>query len=481
MRQEASIERTSTGAPLGLGDASMLDAALSSRTFWKELCETVGDMMFETDRSGRICFLSPAIVLGYPSHNLVGHLASDLLCEAGLNPFAAGRPVRMQHVWFRRADGVPALVALSARPLASGGMRGIGIDVTETAAVTRNSAAIVAWRAMLDRVVSRMREEVLTPQILQAGLSEAADCLGAEGAAIVVATPVIANQGIPTQARTEASDLSDAAGSADAVTRLHGVGRGWDEIAPHLRLPPALACVPRQEKFTGTAAGRDLMFCSNHARLGPPSALVLWRRDREGWRDDEHGFADAVAAALRDVMEQDSIQRRITEQARTDILTGLLTRRCFLTEARRRFDRLDRAREPATLISIDIEAFGAFNQAHGDEEGDLALCHVAAFLRDMFRPTDLVCRIAGDHFAAWLDGADMFAAAERAESLCQHGVDLLVAGEPVRLSLSVGLASRVAESLEDMESLLRRADDARQLARRSGTGLWRASQLEIET
>ncbi len=466
MRQEASIERTPRGAPLGLGDASMLDAALSSRTFWKELCETVGDMMFETDRNGRLCFLSPASVLGYASHDLVGHLAADLLCDRDLNPFTAGCAVRMRHVWFRRADGQAVLLALSARPLPSGGMRGIGIDVTESAAITRTSASTVVWRAMLDRVVARMRQELLTPQILKAGLSEAADCLGAEGAAVVAASPGHSRGTEPSY----------------TVVRLHGAGQGWDELAPHLRLPSGIADGVEDGPQAEMIAGRDLLFCSNRTRLGPASALVAWRDGRErGWREEEQDFAKAVAAALRDVVEQDSIQRQITEQARTDVLTGLLTRRCFIAEARRRFDRLDRDREPATLISINIESFRDFNLAHGDGEGDLTLCHVATFLRDTFRPTDLVCRVAGDQFAAWLDGADIFAAAERAESLCHHGVTPIVAGEPVRLGLSVGLASRAAQSLEDMESLFRRADDALLQAKRSGRGLWRASHQEIET
>lgn len=463
MRQEASIERTPAGIPLGLGEAPMIDAALSSRAFWKELCETIGDMMFETDRNGRFSFLAPTDVLGYPAHILVGHLASDLLCDPLANPFAASTRIRMQHVWFRRADGQPALLALSMRPTPSGGVRGIGVDVTHAESAAHAVASTVGWRSMLERVVSRMREELLTPQILRAGLLEIADCLGAEGAAIVAP-------------RTQ----NDAPGTEPLL--LHGTGEGWDELGAQFRIPPAIASGLERDPVLGTLAGRDLMVCSNRTRFGAPSVLLVWRRDRPGnWRDEERAFISAVADALRDAMEQDSIQREMTQQTRTDVLTGLLTRRSFLAEARRRFDRLDRAREPATLVSIDVDDFRAFDQSHGAEEGDRALCHIAAFLRDTFRPTDLVCRVAADHFAAWLDGADIFAAAERAEWLCRQGAVLCVNGEPVRLGLSIGLASRAAQSLEDLDSLFRRADDAMRQAKLNGKGLWRASQQEIET
>ena len=171
----------------------------------------------------------------------------------------------------------------------------------------------------------------------------------------------------------------------------------------------------------------------------------------------------------------------MTDQSRTDLLTGLPSRRSFLEEVRRRFDRLDRNAEPGTLLSIDIDRFGLLNDMHGQDRGDDALRHVAAVLRDTFRPTDLVCRTACDEFAVWLDGADNFAAAERADFLCQNGVTILFDGAPCRIGFSIGLASRPPRSLEDIDSLCRRADLAMMNAKRCGTGVWRASQQEIET
>jgi diguanylate cyclase (GGDEF)-like protein len=369
----------------------------------------------------------------------------------------------MRHLWFRRADGRTAVLALSLRPTRGGGVRGIGINVTDSEAAASDAASSVGWRAMLDRVVSRMRDELLTPQVLRAGLTEMVACLGAEGAAIVAA-------------RVEEG------GHGAAALLLHSAGDGWDELGPQFRMPAEIGSGLEPGPVAGALAGRDLIICANPTRFGPSSALVVWRHQRpERWREDERAFTAAVASALRDAMEQDSIQREMTQQTRTDVLTGLLSRRGFVAEARRRFDRLDRANEPATLLCIDIDDFRSFNDTHGGDEGDRALCHVASYLRDTFRPTDLVCRIAADHFVAWLDGADIFAAAERAEWLCRKGAVLSVDGEPVRLGLSVGLASRAAYSLEEMDSLCRRADGAMRRAKQNGKGLWHASQQEIET
>ncbi len=475
MRHDASIERTVTrSSDARASDAreiSAIDAALASRAFWKDLCEAVGDLMFETDRAGRFVFLAPAKILGYDAHDLIGHLSSDILCGwdrpagAAVNPFAAGGAIRMKHAWLRQRDGSAALFAISLRPTDGGGVRGIGIDVTSDDDMVRASVKAVLFQSTLDRIVARMRDEILTSRIVRAGLQELIACLGAEGAAVVpVSQP----------------DACDAPSRADAMSGpFHGAGDGWDEIAAQ-GMPDLDALSLQPSILSVGAAARHLLVCSNQTRFGPQSVLVVWRRNEQpDWRDDERRLTLGVASALRGVIEQDSMQREISDQSRTDVLTGLPSRRSFQEETRRRFDRLDRDAGPGTLMSVDLDDFGAFNDTHGAERGDDALAHVAAVLRDLVRPTDLVCRIAGDHFAIWLDGADGFAAAERAEWLCRNGITGNFGGLPYRLGASVGLASRPARSLEDLDSLSRRADSAMMHAKRCGKGVWRASQQEI--
>ncbi len=462
MHPKACLAAVGTETDTAGDTGSALDAALASRALWKDLCETVVDLIFETDRSGRFVFLAPAGLLGYQSHDLIGHLASDLLCGwsspnlAEANPFAVSVPSRMQHVWLRRHDGSASLFAISARPVVTGGTRGIGIDVTAEDTTVGTGLKAVLLRAMLDRIQARMRDEVLATRIVRTGLAELSDCLGAEGAAVIV--PPDEPNG--------------------PVTVMQQVGQGWKDIAEHAAsiahpdAPPSIA--------TTDHAGRAILACSSLARFGMPVLLLVWRL-RSGWRDDEQRLAAGVAEQLRSVLERDSIQRELTSDLRTDVLTGLLSRRSFLEETRRRFDRLDRNGHPATLMALDVRAFAGINDRHGIEHGDDALCQVAAFLRDTFRPTDLVCRTAGDGFAVWLDGADIFAAAERAEQICQDGVGVVIDGVAERIEFAIGLACRPGRSLEDLDSLIRRAETAMADAKRAGNSVWRASQPETET
>ncbi|MDD6181487.1 MAG: sensor domain-containing diguanylate cyclase [Desulfovibrionaceae bacterium] len=54
------------------------------------------------------------------------------------------------------------------------------------------------------------------------------------------------------------------------------------------------------------------------------------------------------------------------------------------------------------FILIDIDHFKAINDAFGHQYGDVVLQNIAQTLRDSFRTNDLVCRLGGDEFFAYI-------------------------------------------------------------------------------
>ena len=225
--------------------------------------------------------------------------------------------------------------------------------------------------------------------------------------------------------------------------------------------------------------GRLIMVCPADARFGAVAALVMWREPgSRAWDADERTLASATAAILRVILEHDAIQKEMVRQARTDPLTGLLNRRAFIDEMSRRLTRLEVDGAPGALLFIDLDNFKTLNDTRGHDAGDEALRLVARLLEANVRPMDLVARLGGDEFALWLDGADQFAAAERAEQLRLNGpaaVAHLTPDGTAKITMSIGIAARWPGRYEAVETLMDRADQAMYAAKRSGRGAWRVA------
>jgi diguanylate cyclase (GGDEF)-like protein len=168
----------------------------------------------------------------------------------------------------------------------------------------------------------------------------------------------------------------------------------------------------------------------------------------------------------------------MARQARTDPLTGLLNRRAFIDEMARRVDRLEREAQPGTLMFVDLDHFKALNDCRGHDIGGDALFITASLLRATVRPADLVAWLGGDEFALWLDGADEFATAERAESLRIEGQALAhLSGEhELPLTMSIGITTRWPGQGEEIETQLNRTDQATYEVKRAGPGHWLVSR-----
>jgi diguanylate cyclase (GGDEF)-like protein len=203
-----------------------------------------------------------------------------------------------------------------------------------------------------------------------------------------------------------------------------------------------------------------------------PGGLVLWRAARASpWIESDHDLAAAVAMLLRVAIGSGMGQVGI------DRLTGLPNRRWFLDESDRHIDRLDRDGMAGTLTLIDIDDLRGVNLTLGREQGDRVLIRMAGQLRAMVRPSDVVARVGADEFAVWQDGMDHLTAAERAESLCRRRLfhDL---ADGYGVTFSIGIATRIAGSGEDVRTLLRRAHMTAREVKGKGGGGWRVSHPE---
>lgn len=206
--------------------------------------------------------------------------------------------------------------------------------------------------------------------------------------------------------------------------------------------------------------------------------LVHTRRDgvavvvnsRWALQVDTDGLPFAVLAINRDITERKRAEATLAHRASHDGLTELPNRRLLQ-------DRLEQGvaagcpgTERLALLLLDLDRFKEVNDRFGHHAGDELLRQVAARLAAAVRPTDLVARLGGDEFAVLLPNVQTGDATCLAENLLEIlGAPLVIDGHTVAIGASIGIATWKPPDT-DASAMLRQADVAMYVAKRSGRG-----------
>ncbi len=171
----------------------------------------------------------------------------------------------------------------------------------------------------------------------------------------------------------------------------------------------------------------------------------------------------AIAAIERLAAERDDLKGRLAAAealADRDTLAPVFNRRAFMRELHRTMSAVERYKNPAAVIYVDLDGFKALNDAYGHATGDAVLTHVGRLLRDSVRESDVVGRLGGDEFGVILNRATAEEARAKARALSEllQVTPTLHAGMPHRVAASFGVHAIAA--LEDPEIAIARADEA---------------------
>jgi diguanylate cyclase (GGDEF)-like protein/PAS domain S-box-containing protein len=198
------------------------------------------------------------------------------------------------------------------------------------------------------------------------------------------------------------------------------------------------------------------------------SAMIspLPDRDPEPADDNE----PAYCLVLRDISDKrDLIDHRRTS-AFCDHLTGVANRRAFFEAAELELTRHRRAPRPTALILFDADHFKQINDRHGHPAGDAVLRQLGAALSLTFRQVDVVARIGGEEFAVLLPSSTLAGAAAVAERLRKlvESQPATFDGTPVACTVSAGIAAIDENETLDLDTLIKRADQALYAAKANG-------------
>jgi len=184
---------------------------------------------------------------------------------------------------------------------------------------------------------------------------------------------------------------------------------------------------------------------------------------------DSVGKIFRYVALFTDITEQKNTEALIWSQANFDSLTKLPNRHMFHDRLEQQAKQSNRTGRPMALMLIDLDLFKEVNDTHGHDKGDLLLIDAARRISACVRESDTVSRLGGDEFTVLLTELDDTHTVERiVQDINTKLTEPFKLGEyQAFISASIGI-SLYPNDTEDLDSLLKNADQAMYVAKNAG-------------
>ena len=181
-----------------------------------------------------------------------------------------------------------------------------------------------------------------------------------------------------------------------------------------------------------------------------------------------------LCGTAQDITERQISINKYTQLALYDGLTGLPNRQLLLDRLSLALTHAKRYSEKGALLYIDLDNFKTLNDTLGHDMGDLLLKLVAIRLTSCVRSSDSVARMGGDEFIILLDKIGQ--SSEEIITKAQVVADAILKsfeapfflkGHTYHSTPSIGV-TLFSEQVNDIETMLKRADLAMYKAKSSG-------------
>lgn len=408
-------------------DTALVSSLMESRERWRRLGRATFDLLFETDAHGALTALvplnwsGPLPSLGENASTIWGDRTTSF--DAGVprirevlpnNLYLCALPHQDQEGLLLGSRGgllrLPDTLASTVAPNASAAASRLILDIFRKTPDTRIACqdALDALRSFFD-----VRSAILFTD----------NALGMESTATGTSRwTLMKTSGLPVDAHL----LADFA--------------VFDEPAPCRRL---------KDENDGVA-----LWLTTRLRAVGDLGLFLFRE--QPWSGHEEDAAAFALDLMAGFVETDTLRRHVLETLPIDLASHLLNTRGFLAAIKRRIPRLDQLELPASLMVIRIEGLiDLLNTTDTDRLISITE-QIRALMEKSVRATDAIGRLGVDSFAIWMDSADRFAAAERANRICLHGAPLLL-DDPHHLSIRIGVMCRENGNTERPQELIEHA------------------------
>lgn len=189
----------------------------------------------------------------------------------------------------------------------------------------------------------------------------------------------------------------------------------------------------------------------------------------------QNGVITGAVVVFQDISERKEAERRFRQLAYYDTLTELPNRRLLLDRFDHAVAQAQRFQRALAILFLDLDRFKQINDTLGHEAGDLLLRQIAKRLVACVRAGDTVARTGGDEFVILLtEIARPESAAQVAEKvIAAFREPFHIQGRTVSITTSIGIAVYPAASTDDIQTLMKKADQAMYAAKDAGRNNYR--------
>ncbi|MBR7889882.1 diguanylate cyclase [Marinomonas sp. A79] len=156
--------------------------------------------------------------------------------------------------------------------------------------------------------------------------------------------------------------------------------------------------------------------------------------------------------------------------ASTDYLTGVASRRAFESALEQAMLHFREIHMPFACGMFDLDKFKAVNDTFGHDAGDEVLIKVVQCVRASLNDKVIIGRLGGEEFGVILENlneADAFAAFDKVRKYIESHVTTFE-GHDIPVTVSIGVAMFHSVENDNINTLIKRADQALYEAKRSG-------------
>jgi len=224
--------------------------------------------------------------------------------------------------------------------------------------------------------------------------------------------------------------------------------------------------VPRiREAENDLRAGKKIML---EHRILLADGSSHWIQNMASPLRDSGGKLYRLEGIIINVTEQKELEEKMKHLAFYDALTGLPNRSMFENYFANFITRGRFFEQKMAVVFIDLDAFKEVNDELGHDAGDIVLKEAAVRMKSLLRGCDLLSRLGGDEFVALLTRIT-------SDSPVLVGQRIVEAfWEPFEInerSISIGVSVGISiypDDGEDLEILIKHADEAMYMAKRRG-------------